>query len=138
MFVLLLCQRRIVWSVVADRRGNYKHHPVVILTHESEIPDAEYLAGVVCSHSAHSQASRPDTWVELIHHPHGLCITQLKKPTVAICEWGVRLHKQSIREEDLGGLVSPSQFVLLLEKIQLVRQRRAEESARQRRPRFES
>lgn len=125
-----LCQRRIVWATVADKNGTYKDHPVVVTTEDSELELYDEIGGIGCSHSAHSRTPWPDTWVELPCQAQGLCGTKLKKPTMAICEWGVKVHKRSILS--YAGLVSHSLFDLILEKIELVSQRRADAARQQR------
>lgn len=103
-----LCQGRIVWIAVADARGNVKRRPVVLITSDDDIEDADELVGVVCSHTSVHVEPRPEDYIEVPHDPAGVCRSKLRKPTVAICRWTVSLTKSdfvAIERGDYGGIV---------------------------------
>jgi hypothetical protein len=105
---------------VADPNGfnNYRR-PVVILTRNDEIEDADTLYGVVASNTAATSQPPSDSLIQLPYQREGRVGTKLKKPTVAVCGWIVAIDKSEIAEEDIGGVV-PSHLV------QLILERRAE------------
>ena len=115
-----LCQGRIVWTVVADRNGVCKKHPVVILTRTDEIVSSDELIGVVASHTAYLQQPRPHTYVELPHQPDGRVGTLLKKGTVAVCTWLAPVKKSDLTAECIGGLVSPITLEPVVQKVREV------------------
>lgn len=111
-----LCQGRVVWFQVPDARGSVKRRPVIIITSDDDIDTTEELVGVVCSHTSVHVKPRPADYIEVAHAPSGMCRTKLRKPTVAVCRWAVRLPKSVVAhlaETDYGGVVPPR----ALEKI---------------------
>jgi len=116
MFVPPICQGRIIWINVPGKGGKAKRRPVVITTSDAEITAETELAGIVCSHTSANVEPRPADYVEIPHHPAGRCRTKLRKPTVAVCRWPVKLKKEEIAglaADDFGGVVNPN----LLEKV---------------------
>lgn len=116
MSLLTLCQGRIVWVEVDDLNGNKKRRAI---TSNDDIPAAEALAGVVCSHTSVHVQPRPADYIEIPHDPLGVCRTKLRKPTVAICRWAVQLAKSmlsALDEGDYGGVVPPGLLELIIEK----------------------
>ena len=96
---------------------NDYNRPVIILTPNSEIPSEPELFGVVCSHSSYYSKPWPDDYIEIPHNPRGVGQTKLKKPTVAICNWGTSVHK-NIPQEDIGGVVPSRILVQVFQKIE--------------------
>ena len=114
-----ICQRRIIWTPVADKNGHNRYpRPVIILT-----PDAEMLSdpvyGVVASHTAWHLNPRPDHYIELPYHRQRMVMTRLSKPTVVICDWIVPVTQSAIADltpDNIGGVVPPAIFEAILQK----------------------
>ena len=119
-----LCQGRIIWIAVPDKNGNRKEHPVIILTATDEIPSEDELVTVVCSHSAAKKNPLPDHHVSIPYQRQGRTRTKLKKETVAICDWLVRIKTstlESVPEDDIGGVVPGRVLELVAEQIREIR-----------------
>ncbi|MGH7135104.1 MAG: hypothetical protein ACREHD_05145 [Pirellulales bacterium] len=115
-----LCQGRIIWSDVADRLGNVKRRPVVIVTPDDDIKTAAELIGVVCSTTSAYVQPRPADYIEVPHHPTGNCRTKLRKATVAVCRWTVELSKElllALDEEDYAGVIPPRTLKSIIEAM---------------------
>jgi len=124
--VLSLCQGRIVWIELADRKGYNKYpRPVIILTRDDEIPLTDVLVGVVGSHTAAMQNPRPSEYIEIPHHPARTTLTKLNRPTVAICTWIIEIDKSTLTEDMMGGIVSPKYLVQIIEKRRDIDQAKA-------------
>lgn len=113
-----LCQGRIVWIELADKRGFNKYpRPVIILTPTAEISSEDTLVCVVASHSASQKSPRPDSYVEVPHQPEGKVRTRLRKPTVAVCQWLEEFEKDDLLAGDVSGVVPPSCLKHILMKV---------------------
>lgn len=114
----VLCQGRLVWTVVVDPRGNNpKKRPVLILTSSEEIKTETVLVGIVCSGSAAEKRPRPANYIPLPYQCNGLCTTKLKKPTVAIVGWYSEVPNKEFNREDVGGVVMPSLLANILKAV---------------------
>ena len=120
-----LCQGRIVWAEIADKRGHNRYHrPVIILTANEEIASSDILVGVVASNTAYFESPRPTSYIELPYQPQGKVGTKLRKPTVAMCEWIEEFEKAKVLPENIGGLVEPVLLELILDTSALARERK--------------
>jgi hypothetical protein len=103
---------------IADPGGNnFYHRPVIILTSDDEIACSETVVGVVASNTAANTNPRPDDYVAIPYHPAGNCGTKLKKPTVAVCHWIVKIEKCILAPDCMAGVVPPRILKEILEHV---------------------
>jgi len=107
-----------VWVEIADPGGNnFYHRPVIVLTSDDEIVFSDTLVGVVASNTAANINPRPDDYIAIPYHPAGNCGTKLKKPTVAVCNWIVKIEKCNIAPGCMAGVVPPRILKEILEQV---------------------
>ena len=76
---------RIFWAAFPGARGAGKKRPMIIASRRTDILRTARLVAVVCS-TDFDEPLLP-TEVLLPSHPEGLCRTELRHATVAVCDW---------------------------------------------------
>jgi mRNA-degrading endonuclease toxin of MazEF toxin-antitoxin module len=92
---------RIFWAAFPGARGAGKKRPMIIASRRTDILRTGRLVAVVCS-TDFEEPLLP-TEVLLPSDPEGLCRTELRHATVAVCDWTVQFDALEIKET--GGLV---------------------------------
>jgi hypothetical protein len=95
-------QGRIIWARVRDPANqNEKKRPLVVLTRTEEILAGQEFVAVALTTSYSPPPGSLE--VELPWHPEGKTRTQLRRRTVAVCDWLVTIRSEDV--EALGGVV---------------------------------
>jgi len=76
---------------------------MIVCSPVKDINAGKPIVFVVCSTIKEGQIILPDE-VELPSDPEGKCVTRLKEPTVAVCNWVVTLNQRNILSTE-GGMV---------------------------------
>jgi mRNA-degrading endonuclease toxin of MazEF toxin-antitoxin module len=105
---------RIIWAVVADRRGHSKRRPAVILTPTSKIKDDEPL--LVMAITTTYPDPVPDDHVELPWHNAGHPVTRLNQRSAAVTSWVDFVLPEAV--EGFAGDVPKKQMKIVDEKIE--------------------
>jgi hypothetical protein len=97
---------RIFWAVCPDSRGEGKKRPMIVATRRTELIRTGKLIAVVCSTDFDYNTLAPDE-VELPSDAAGKCSTELKKRTVAVCDWTAEFDVDEIikQPDDITGIV---------------------------------
>lgn len=121
-----LSQGRVVKVVIADPAGrNSKEHPVILIGRDDDIRNHDPVIGVIASHTAATQTPRKDCCIEIPHSGDGKCNTGFFKPTVAVCDWVVKLTKEQIAAGRLGGMVQARHVFAIHQKIAELKAKRS-------------
>jgi hypothetical protein len=96
-------------SVTSPHGQGRKLRPAVVI----DMVDADSFLAVAGSTSFPEPL--PNECVLLPWHPEGKVKTKLKRKTVAVCNWMVKLGVAEVRE--IGGFVPPEIMKAILEKI---------------------
>ena len=105
----------IVWARVPDENGvNHKERPAVIVTATDDIDVNDPLVAVAVT-GTFSNPLR-ESQVALPFHPSGNTRTKLRRPTVAVCDWIVRIKKADILQ--VAGIVPPGPLTEIMEKVE--------------------
>jgi mRNA-degrading endonuclease toxin of MazEF toxin-antitoxin module len=92
---------RIVWAVYPGDRGDGKRRPMIVASRRQDIVRTGQVFAVVCS----TQFGEPPGPNEVLlpSDAERPCVTQLRQPTVAVCDWTTPLPVREIQET--AGLV---------------------------------
>jgi len=93
----------IVWAVYPGDRGDGKRRPMIVATGRKDLLKNQRFTAVVCS-TDFVDPVRADE-VLLPSNRDGLCETELRQPTVAVCNWRVNLSVAEVEVTDVGGFV---------------------------------
>ena len=106
---------------VPDRNGkNDYDRPVLIVTSNADIAAGCDLYGIVCSSSSANRDPRPHYFIALPFQPQGAVRTKLKRSTVAICTWVIRINPSDIKS--VGGTVPLEVMELIIDKARECRE----------------
>lgn len=90
-----LQQGSIVWATIADEHGrNHKSRRTILVTPTQEFDASDEV--VVVAITSTFDKPLPENRIELPWARHGHPVTGLTKPSVAVCDWLVRLPKAQI------------------------------------------
>jgi len=81
---------RIFWQVFPGPRGGGKPRPMIVVSSGTEIAREGFVRAIVCSTLFTTTSLQPNE-IRLPYQDQGRCVTRLKDPTVAVCDWTVRL-----------------------------------------------
>ena len=93
---------RIFWAAFPGARGAGKKRRMIIASRRTDILRTARLVAVVCS-TDFDEPLLP-TEVLLPSHPEGLCRTELRHATVAVCDWILQFPTPP-QIKETGGLV---------------------------------
>jgi len=117
-----LRQGYICWTVVTPEKGKPKRRPVIAIMTDDEIHCNEFVRGVAITTTFRRPLATDQ--IELPWERSGNCATRLRRPSVAVCNWIDRVHRDDV--EEVRGSVPPDILLQILDRV-----KRIDEESRQ-------
>ena len=106
--MILLETARIIGAVAPPERGEGKRRPMVVTSTWPEIRESKLVAVICCSTNFYKPPREIE--VPLGFKSDGRCVTKLREPTAAICDWKATIELADLGPNDAAGRVDTDLF----------------------------
>ena len=97
-----VCPGLLIWDKAPSGRGQGKCRPLIIAMRRIDYLQGRPVITIGCSTDIDEPLN--DDEIRLPHDPNGNCLTQLRRPTIAVCNWIEKFPPKTRFET--GGMVT--------------------------------